>query len=71
MPAMKAKGRLRAGADADITIFNPSTIIDRSTYRDPGAAPVGIEHVIVNGSPIVANGQRVEGIAPGVAVRAR
>ena len=70
VPAMKAKGRLRAGADADVTIFDAAQVIDRSTYREPGVPPVGIQHVIVNGVPVVAKGQLVEGVAPGLAVRA-
>jgi N-acyl-D-aspartate/D-glutamate deacylase len=70
VPAMAAKGRLRPGGDADITIFDPSRVIDRSTYREPALAPVGIQHVIVNGVPIVSNGQAIEGKMPGVAVRA-
>ncbi len=69
VPAMRQKGRLRVGADADITIFDPATVIDRSTYREPSLAPVGIQHVIVNGVSVVANGRAVEGVAPGKAVR--
>jgi dihydroorotase len=68
--SMKFKGRLRAGADADITIFDAARVIDRSTYREPATPPMGIQHVIVNGTPIIANGQRVEGVLPGVAIRA-
>jgi dihydroorotase len=70
VPAMRQKGRLRVGADADITIFDPATVMDRSTYREPSLSPVGIQHVIVNGVSVVANGQAVEGVAPGRAVRA-
>src|SRR5207302_1120602 len=70
IPAMRQKGRLRVGADADITIFNPTTVIDRSTYREPSLSPVGIQHVMVNGVSVVANGRVVEGVAPGKAVRA-
>ena len=70
VPAMRQKGRLRVGADADITIFNPTTVIDRSTYREPSLSPVGIQHVMVNGVSVVANGRAVEGVAPGKAVRA-
>ena len=70
VPAMRQKGRLRVGADADITIFDPSTVMDRSTYREPSLPPVGIQHVIVNGVSVVANGQALEGVAPGEAVRA-
>ena len=69
VPAMRQKGRLRVGADADITIFDASRVLDRSTYREPSLSPVGIQHVIVNGVSVVANGQAVEGVAPGKAVR--
>src|SRR6266550_2202414 len=69
VPAMRQKGRLRVGADADITIFDPGTVMDRSTYGEPSLAPVGIQHVIVNGVSVVANGQAVEGVAPGKAIR--
>jgi N-acyl-D-aspartate/D-glutamate deacylase len=69
VPAMKDKGRLRVGADADITIFDAARIIDRSTYREPTIPPAGIVHVIVNGVPIVSNGQPVDGLTPGRAVR--
>jgi len=69
VPAMKQKGRLSIGADADITIFDPATVIDRSTYREPSLPPVGIRHVIVNGVSVVANSQAVEGVAPGKAIR--
>ncbi len=70
VPAMRQKGRLGVGADADITIFDASVVLDRSTYREPSLSPVGIQHVIVNGVSVVANGQAVEGVAPGKAVRA-
>ena len=70
VPAMRNKGRLRVGADADITIFDAARVMDRSTYRDPSLSPVGIQHVIVNGVSVVANGIAVEGVAPGKPVRA-
>src|SRR5437763_7901716 len=70
VPAMRQKGRLQVGADADITVFDPATVVDRSTYREPSLAPVGIQHVIVNGVSVVTNGRAVEGVAPGKAVRA-
>ncbi len=70
VPAMKKKGRLSVGADADIAIFDAARVMDRSTYREPSLPPVGIRHVIVNGVSVVANGQAVEGVAPGKAVRA-
>jgi N-acyl-D-aspartate/D-glutamate deacylase len=70
-PAMRTKGRLRVGADADVTVFDAAQILDRSTYRDPGLPPLGIQHVIVNGVPVVAKGQLVEGVAPGQPVLAK
>src|SRR5438128_6439225 len=70
VPAMHQKGRLRVGADADITIFDSSRVLDRSTYREPSLPPVGIQHVIVNGVSVVTNGRAVEGVAPGKPVRA-
>ncbi|MEN1760337.1 amidohydrolase family protein [Anoxynatronum sibiricum] len=47
------KGTLEPGADADITIFDPQTIIDRATFRDPLVAPLGIEQVLINGEPVL------------------
>jgi dihydroorotase len=70
VPAMRQKGRLSVGADADITIFDAARVVDRSTYRQPSLPPVGIQHVIVNGVSVVANALAVEGVAPGKAVRA-
>jgi len=70
VPAMRNKGRLHVGANADITIFDPARVMDRSTYRQPSLPPVGIQHVIVNGVSVVTNGKAVDGVTPGRAVRA-
>ena len=51
------RGVLRPGAFADVTVFNPETVIDRSTYDEPVQFPVGIEHVFVNGTHAVAHGR--------------
>ena len=56
VPEMRDRGRLRAGAYADITVFDPATVIDRSTYTNAAAYSEGIRHVIVNGTPIVRDG---------------
>lgn len=69
VPAMRKKGRFTVGADADITIFDPATVMDRSTYREPSLPPVGIQHVIVNGVPVVTDARPVDGVAPGKPVR--
>ena len=71
VPAMQTKGRLRVGADADITVFDDARVIDRSTYREPGLPPAGIRHVIVNGVAVVQNGQLVKDVAPGGPIRGR
>jgi len=65
IPAFKAKGRLRVGTDADVTVFDPATVIDRSTYREPSLPPAGIAFVIVNGTPVVDGGRLVAGVTPG------
>jgi N-acyl-D-aspartate/D-glutamate deacylase len=70
VPSMRQKGRIKVGADADITIFDAARVIDRSTYREPMLAPVGIQYVFVNGVAVISNGQPVDGVAPGRAVRA-
>jgi N-acyl-D-aspartate/D-glutamate deacylase len=68
--AMRDKGRIRVGADADLTIFDAAHVIDRATYREPSLPPEGIRFVIVNGVPVVRMGKLVAGVAPGRAVRA-
>jgi N-acyl-D-aspartate/D-glutamate deacylase len=69
VPAMKHKGRIQLGADADLTIFDPGRIADRATYREPTRAPDGIVAVIVNGVPVVRDRQLLESL-PGRPVRA-
>lgn len=53
MPAkrlkLKRKGIIKEGYDADITIFNFDTIIDKATFQDPQLRPEGIDYVILNG----------------------
>jgi N-acyl-D-aspartate/D-glutamate deacylase len=48
-PAMRTKGRMQMGADADITIFDPATVIDKATVTNPAQESVGIEWVLVMG----------------------
>jgi N-acyl-D-amino-acid deacylase len=57
------RGVLRAGAYADVTAFNPNTVIDRSTYENPRQFPEGIEHVFVNGVHAVRNGLETGNLA--------
>lgn len=69
-PAMRDKGRIRVGADADITVFDPATVRDRATFEKGLAFSAGIEHVLVNGVAVVRQGQTVPGSYPGKAVTA-
>ena len=69
-PAFKDKGRLRVGADADVTVFDPDRIIDKATYEEPLQYSDGIQFVLVNGVTVVNNGQLVDGVMPGRGARA-
>ena len=51
-PAMARKGRLQRGADADVVVFDPDTILDRATVRDPSQEAAGIDWVLVAGVPV-------------------
>ena len=68
-PAMAAKGRLRQGADADLVVFNPATVIDRATYEDASIPSAGIPFVIVGGQVVVDNGA-ITSLRPGRGIRA-
>ena len=61
---LAAKGILRPGLDADLVVFDPATVTDRATFDDPHQYPDGIEHVLVNGEPVVSGGNHL-GTLPG------
>jgi N-acyl-D-aspartate/D-glutamate deacylase len=69
VPGMADKGRIRVGADADITIFDPATVIDRATYEDASIPSAGIPYVIVGGQLVVDGGELTDA-RPGRAIRA-
>lgn len=69
VPQMKNKGRVKVGADADLTIFDANKIIDRATFEKPMQPSAGIQHVLVNGVFVVKNTELVEGVFPGQAIR--
>ena len=64
------KGRLQEGADADIVVFDPATVADKATYRAPLTPSVGMKHVVVRGTPIIRDGQVIDGVTPGKAITA-
>lgn len=67
-PIMRFKGRIQVGADADITIFNPNTVIDKATFEEGLKFSEGIEYVLVNGTFVLKNGKTVGDVFPGQAV---
>jgi N-acyl-D-amino-acid deacylase len=72
MPAvkfhLKDRGFIRAGAFADLVLFDPATVVDTATYDDPRCYPTGISHVFVNGAAVVRDGLHT-GARPGRALR--
>ncbi|MBS0373825.1 MAG: amidohydrolase family protein [Proteobacteria bacterium] len=67
--AARQKGRLQAGADADLVVFDPARIADRSTYAEPSRPSVGMQYVLVAGTVLVEQGALVAGRYPGRALR--
>ena len=70
VPAMRDKGRLRAGADADIAVFDPATVRDASTYAQPALPSLGMRYVLVNGLVVVKDGKLQAGVSAGREIRA-
>ncbi len=64
-----SKGRLKVGADADITVFDPAKVADQATYDNPSKYAEGIPYVVVNGVAVVSGGQLRTGVFPGRGVR--
>jgi hypothetical protein len=69
-PAMRRKGRLQAGADADIIAFDPHRVTDQATYKDPCRPSTGFAHVVVNGVPVIENGRLDPSAMSGRPIRA-
>jgi N-acyl-D-aspartate/D-glutamate deacylase len=68
--AMRGKGRLRPGADADIVVFDPAAVTDQATYTASTRPSAGFTHVLVNGTFVVRDGGLRTDALPGRAVRA-
>jgi N-acyl-D-aspartate/D-glutamate deacylase len=61
---LHGRGQIKPGAVADLVVFDPEQISDRSTWKEPGTMPVGVVHVIVNGRMVLKNAV-MTGRAPG------
>jgi len=70
-PVMTRKGRIQVGADADITVFDPDTVLDTANFTDGLSYSVGIEHVFVLGTAVVRDGETVKDAYPGQPILGR
>jgi N-acyl-D-aspartate/D-glutamate deacylase len=68
-PAARLKGRLQEGADADIAVFDPKAITDRSTFEKPMEPSAGMKYVLVGGTLVVDDGKIAPNVFPGRALR--
>jgi N-acyl-D-glutamate deacylase len=69
VPQMRRKGRLQPGMDADLVVFDPTTITDRATFTAPNQTSVGMRHVVVHGVPVIRDAALVRSALPGRAIR--
>lgn len=69
-PAMRTKGYLAAGADADLVVLDPTRITDAATYVDPTRPSVGVAHLLVDGTFVVRDGALQADAYPGRPLRA-
>lgn len=61
------RGLLKPGMFADVVVFDPATIADKATFEQPHQYAVGVTHVIVNGVPVIKDGEHT-GAKPGRAL---
>jgi N-acyl-D-amino-acid deacylase len=64
----RERGLIRDGLIADLVVFDPATVRSTATYDEPRSFPIGIEHVIVAGTPVVTDGVHT-GATPGRGLR--
>ena len=64
----RQKGRLQEGADADIVVFDPTTISDQSTFLKPMEPSVGVHELLIGGTVLIDDGKLVPNVYPGHAI---
>lgn len=69
VPQMQKKGRLQAGMDADVTVFDPATMEARATFAKPNQTSVGVKYLLINGTFVIRNGELDTNAFPGAAIR--
>jgi dihydroorotase/N-acyl-D-amino-acid deacylase len=62
------RGVLKVGMWADVVVFDPDSVRDRATFADPNQLSEGMRWVLVNGIPVIADGQAT-GALPGQVIR--
>jgi N-acyl-D-aspartate/D-glutamate deacylase len=70
-PQMRQKGRVKLGADADLSVFDAGSVIDKSTFEKPARYSEGFRYVLVNGTFVVREGKLQSGLHPGQGVQSR
>ena len=68
---MREKGRIKVGADADISVFDAAGVIDKATFENAAQYSEGFRYVLVAGTFVVRDGKVQEGLSPGKGIRAQ
>lgn len=69
VPAMKRKGRIEPGADADVVVFDPQRVRDGATFDEPALSSRGMVHVLVGGEAVIRAGALRADASPGRPIR--
>ena len=69
-PQMRHKGRIKVGADADLSVFDAERVIDKATYENPAQYSQGFRYLLVGGTFVVREG-KLQNVTPGQGMRAR
>lgn len=68
-PAVRTKGRLQPGCDADIVVFDFEMLSDRADFQSMNLPSQGVKHLLVNGKRVVSNGELLLAVRPGRPIR--